>query len=71
MDEYYTDDITWCSNMNCNNKKCERNPKRIRRQPSKMYFFADLDGTVYCEKKHEHKKKEGENDGQRKADRLL
>lgn len=62
MAEYYTDDITWCSNMKCNNKKCERNPNRIRRQPYKMYFFADLDGTIYCAKTTQ-KKKEGENDG--------
>lgn len=52
MAEYYSDDITWCSNRRCGNKKCERNPKRIR--PSfKEYSFADLEGTAYCKKKKE------------------
>lgn len=50
MAEYYTDDITWCSNRRCNNKKCERNPKRIRFTPFKEYSFSDLDGTAYCVK---------------------
>ena len=56
MAEYYTDDITWCSNRRCsnrrcNNKKCERNPKRIRFNPFKEYSFADLEGTAYCIKR--------------------
>ena len=50
MTEYYTDDITWCSNRKCN-KKCDRNPKLIKFTPVKEYSFADLDGTVYCAKK--------------------
>ena len=50
MAEYYTGDITWCRNRRCNNKKCERNPKRIRFTPAKEYSFADLDGTAYCVK---------------------
>lgn len=50
MGEYYTDDITWCSNRKCN-KKCERNPKRIRWTPCKEYSFADLENTEYCIKK--------------------
>lgn len=49
MVDYYTDDITWCSNRRCN-KKCERNPKRIRMTPCKEYSFADLENTAYCAK---------------------
>lgn len=48
---YYTDDITWCSNKKCTRMTCERNPKNIR--PSviqKEYSFADLEGTIYCSK---------------------
>lgn len=59
MAEYYTDDITWCRNRRCNNKKCERNPKRIRWTPCKEYSFADLDGTDYCEKTKRTPKERG------------
>ena len=63
MAEYYTDDITWRSNRRCNNKKCERNPKRIRFTPFKKYWFADLDGTAYCVKTTPRQKKEVGSDG--------
>lgn len=58
MAEYYTDDITWCSNRKCN-KKCERNPKRIRWTPCKEYSFADLENTKYCIKTEDQQKKGG------------
>ena len=58
MAEYYTDDITWCSNRRCNNKKCERNPKRIRFNPFKEYSFAELENTAYCPKKRTPQKEE-------------
>lgn len=51
MAEYYTDDITWCSNRRCKNKKCERNQERLRPTPYKAYSFADLEGTAYCIKR--------------------
>ena len=60
MAEYYTDDITWCNNIRCDNKECERNPKHIRFTPFKERYFADLDGTVYCEKTTRTPKERGE-----------
>ena len=50
IDNYYTEDITWCTNCNCNIKKCERNPKRIRPTYREL-SFADLEYTEYCPKK--------------------
>jgi hypothetical protein len=48
MAEYYSDDITWCSNRRCKNTKCERNPKKLKPTPFKGYSFADLEGSDYC-----------------------
>ena len=59
MAEYYTDDITWCSNRRCNNKKCERNPKNIRFTPFKEYSVSDLENTAYCVKTKRTPKKGG------------
>lgn len=61
MGEYYTDDITWCSNRRCNSKRCERNPKRIRPNPIKEYSFADLENTAYCIKANSQSQKEEQN----------
>ena len=54
MAEYYSDDITWCSNRRCGNKKCERNPTRIKPTAFKAYSFADLEGTAYCKKEKDN-----------------
>ena len=55
MAEYYSDDITWCSNRKCE-RKCRRNPKLIRilSPMTKLYSFADLEGTSYCEKEKDN-----------------
>lgn len=46
----YSDDITWCNNQRCNRMRCRRNPKHIRptAPTSKLFYFADLEGSVYC-----------------------
>ena len=54
MDNYYTEDITWCTKRNCNIKNCERNPKRIR-PTNRELSFADLENTEYCPKKRVNK----------------
>lgn len=56
MGNYYTEDITWCTKRNCNIKKCERNPKRIR-STYREFSFADLEYTEYCPQKKRSEKK--------------
>lgn len=54
----YSDDITWCSNRDCTRKKCKRNPMNIRKDapPTKMFSFADFEGTQYCIKENQYDK---------------
>ena len=50
--EYYSDDITYCDNLECDVESCERNPGRISLAPvTKTFSFAHLEGTEYCVKK--------------------
>lgn len=55
MAEYYTDDITWCSNRRCKCMKCYRNSKHIRKDipPYKPLSFVNFEGTQYCLKEKE------------------
>lgn len=49
MDKYYSAAVTWCSNVRCKTKSCERN--QIHRRPSaKPYSVADFENTIYCVK---------------------
>lgn len=53
MYQGYSDDITWCSNWGCKDMRCHRNPNHIRpfTPPEKMFSFAELQGTDFCERK--------------------
>ena len=48
MNEYHSEDITYCMNRECKVMKCERNPKNIKEM--KPHSFASLEDTDYCEK---------------------
>ncbi|MGN1130219.1 MAG: hypothetical protein ACI4Q8_02615 [Ruminococcus sp.] len=41
------EDITFCDNRKCKNKKCFRNPKNIKHFEI-PHSFASLKGTDYC-----------------------
>ena len=49
--EYYSQDITFCSNRKCRNKKCERNACHINWALKPYHSFADFENTQYCLKK--------------------
>ena len=51
MSEYYSQDITFCSNRKCENKKCERNRCHINWAIKPYHSFADFENTEYCPKK--------------------
>ena len=51
MSEYYSQDITFCSNRKCQNLKCERNACHIRWDLKPYHSFADFENTQYCPKK--------------------
>lgn len=44
---WYGRDVTYCNNVSCRNKKCVRNPHRIR-ESDDVVFLMNLDGTKYC-----------------------
>jgi predicted DNA-binding protein (UPF0251 family) len=46
--EYFSQDITFCSNRNCKNKKCKRNSCHINWTIKPYHSFADFEGTRYC-----------------------
>ena len=50
MKEYYSQDITFCSNKKCKNKKCKRNACHIRWDLKPYHSFADFENTQYCQK---------------------
>ena len=44
---WYGRDVTYCNNVSCRNKKCVRNPHRIR-ESDDVVFLMNLNGTRYC-----------------------
>lgn len=54
--EYWSEDITFCTNKKCTLTRCMRNPKNIRHHDI-PHSFADLDGIEnYCLKVNKEKK---------------
>lgn len=50
-----SEDITYCVSK-CNRKKCFRHPSNIHHHEIE-HSFADLEGTVYCEKYYDEKER--------------
>ena len=50
MDKYYSDDVTWCSNVDCKVAECERNQMHKRKGAMfrKYFSISDFEGTKYC-----------------------
>ena len=48
--EYYSQDITFCSNGRCTRKTCERHKSNVNWAAKPYHSFADFDGTQYCPK---------------------
>ena len=48
---YFNQDITFCSNRECENKKCKRNHCHIDWTIKPYHSFADFENTQYCPKK--------------------
>ena len=53
---YYNQDITFCSNRECENKKCKRNHCHIDWSVKPYHSFADFENTQYCPKKRSETK---------------
>ena len=55
MAKYYSDDVTWCANRECDIIECERNQKNIRKTVpfSKYLSITNLEGTSLCIKEKE------------------
>ena len=51
MNEYYSQDITFCSNRKCNRKKCKRHYTNANWSVKPYHSFADFENTQYCPKK--------------------
>ena len=45
---YYTQDITFCSKRDCENKKCQRNSCHIDWAVKPYQSFANFENTQYC-----------------------
>lgn len=45
---YYTQDITFCSNRECENKKCKRNHCHIDWSVKPYQSFCNFENTQYC-----------------------
>ncbi len=55
MLDYYTEDIMWCENRECDVTDCFRNPKHIRPFTFRPLSFASLENTEFCKKQGELK----------------
>lgn len=49
--EYYSQDITFCSNRQCTRKSCERHQSHIQWYTKPYHSIADFEGTKYCPKR--------------------
>lgn len=50
MNEYISQDITFCSKRDCENKKCKRNHCHIDWSVKPYQSFCDFENTQYCPK---------------------
>lgn len=48
--QYFSQDITFCTNSRCTNKSCFRNQCHIRWDVKRYHSFSDFDGTKNCPK---------------------
>lgn len=50
-DNYYNQDITFCSNRECKVTKCKRHYSHVNWAIKPYHSFADFENTQYCFKK--------------------
>ena len=50
VNKYFSQDITFCSKRDCENKKCQRNSCHIDWTIKPYQSFADFENTQYCPK---------------------